>query len=503
MAWLSAIMGINNEGKRVKVMKMDQQKTPIYSRLKEHWETNPVSGHVPGHKYGRVLPEKGQAYFRDILKIDATEISGLDDLHDPEEMIKEGQELVADLYGSDASFFLVNGSTVGNLAMILAACSRGGRVLVQRNCHKSILNGLELAGAEPVFLSCGYDSGVEVSTSIALDELDEALKTIQDVQAVILTNPNYYGLSIELKAIIERVHEEGIPVLVDEAHGAHFVLGEAFPISALELGADAVVHSAHKTLPAMTMGSFLHIKGNLVREERIAYYLRMLQSSSPSYPIMASLDLARFYLAALTKEDVSAIIEETAEIRRELDKLDGLSVVVPESKSIAVDPLKVVMRSTRNWSGFELQKVLEKEGVFSELADAWNVLIVLPLAVMDAKHDMIERIERALQKNVGNESSRKEISVPLFPMRISQLAIHLDKQQKLSSMECKLEEAVGKVAAESIIPYPPGIPVLLKGERITEEVVGYLGQLKRLGARFQGNDRIKSNYISIYKEVKE
>jgi lysine decarboxylase len=218
---------------------------------------------------------------------------------------------------------------------------------------------------------------------------------------------------------------------------------------------------------------------------------------------MASLDLARYYLAALSNEDVTAIVEETAEIRRDLDKLDGLRVVVPENKSIAVDPLKVVMRSTRGWSGFELQKVLEKEGVFSELADARNVLIVLPLAVMDAKHDMIERIERALQKNVGNESSRKEISVPLFPMRISQLAIHLDKQQKLSSMECKLEEAVGKVAAESIIPYPPGIPVLLKGERITEEVVGYLGQLKRLGARFQGNDRIKSNYISIYKEVKE
>jgi lysine decarboxylase len=256
----------------------------------------------------------------------------------------------------------------------------------------------------------------------------------------------------------------------------------------------------------MTMGSFLHIKGDLVREERIAYYLRMLQSSSPSYPIMASLDLARYYLAVLSNEDISAIVEETAAIRRELGKLEGISVIVPKSKSIAVDPLKVVIRSTRGWSGFELQKVLEKEGVFSELADAWNVLIVLPLAVMDAKHDMIERIERALQKNVGRASDRNDISdgsVPPFPIRISQLAIHLDKQQKLPSMVCRLEEAVGKIAAESIIPYPPGIPVLLKGERVTEEIVMYLGQLMRLGARFQGNDLIKSNYISIYKEVKE
>ncbi|WP_239583049.1 aminotransferase class I/II-fold pyridoxal phosphate-dependent enzyme [Bacillus tianshenii] len=486
--------------------KMDQQKTPIYSRLKAHWETDPVSGHVPGHKYGRVLPEKGQAFFRDILKIDATEISGLDDLHSPEEMIKEGQELVSDLYGSDASFFLVNGSTVGNLAMILSVCSRGDRVLVQRNCHKSVLNGLELAGAEPVFLSCGYDPMMEVSTSVELDELDEALKTIEDVQAVILTNPNYYGLSIDLKAIIERVHEAGIPVLVDEAHGAHFVLGSPFPVSALELGADVVVHSAHKTLPAMTMGSFLHIKGSLVSRERIAYYLRMLQSSSPSYPIMASLDLARSYIAALSKEEIDAIAKETAKIRRELDMLDGIRVVVPENKSIAVDPLKVVIRSTSGRSGFELQRDLEREGVFSELADAWNVLIVLPLAVMDAKHDMIERIERALQENAGGTTDRRytrQGGVPLFPKKISQLAIQLDQQQELPSMECKLEDAIGRVAAESVVPYPPGIPVLLKGERVTEEVVEYLGELTRLGARFQGNERMKSNYISIYKEVKE
>lgn len=494
--------GSNNDGKRVKFMKMDHRKTPVFTRLKEHWETAPVSGHVPGHKYGRVLPERGQDFFRDILKIDATEIAGLDDLHDPEDMIKEGQELVGDLYGADASFFLVNGSTVGNLAMILAACSRGGKVLVQRNCHKSILNGLELAGVEPIFLSCGYDPGMGVYTSITLDELDEALKTIQYVQAVIVTNPNYYGLSIELKAIIERVHEEGIPVLVDEAHGAHFVLGEAFPVSALKLGADVVVHSAHKTLPAMTMGSFLHMKGKLVSKERIAYYLRMLQSSSPSYPIMASLDLARYYLAALSKEDIKKIVEESAEIRIELDKLDGIRVVVPEGESLAMDPLKVVVRSTRGLSGFELQSILEKEGLFPELADAMNVLIVLPLAGLGAKHDMIERIVRALQEDVRNGNGRLEISLPPLPMGISKLAIPLDKQQEHQWTECKLEEAIGMVAAESIIPYPPGIPVLLKGERITEEAVSYLSQLKRLGARFQGNDLAKSNYISIYKEVK-
>jgi lysine decarboxylase len=376
-------------------------------------------------------------------------------------------------------------------------------VLVQRNCHKSILNGLELAAAEPIFLSCGYDAGVGVSTSVAKFEIDEALQTIENLEAVILTNPNYYGHSIELEEIIMSVHERGIPILIDEAHGAHFVLGEPFPVSALDLGADVVVHSAHKTLPAMTMGSFLHVQGDLVKKERVSYYLRMLQSSSPSYPIMASLDLARCYLASLSAEDVDGIVREAGRIRSKLDEVEGIKVVVPENKQLTTDPLKIIIRSTKGLSGFDLHKVLETEGVFAELADALNVLIILPLAVMGAKHDMIERIARAVQQDLGMKEHLLLFSVPPFPRKISHLAIPLSVQQDYEYGLWKLEEAVGKVAAESIIPYPPGVPVLLKGEKITQQVVDYIAQLKGLGARFQGNNQLKSNYIYIYKEEKE
>ncbi|WP_078378411.1 aminotransferase class I/II-fold pyridoxal phosphate-dependent enzyme [Sutcliffiella halmapala] len=483
----------------------EQNRTPIFTTLKNHWEGRPVSGHVPGHKYGKVFPVEGQAYFEGILKIDVTEITGLDDLHDPEEMIKEAQELAANLYGSEATYFLVNGSTVGNLAMILATCKRGSRVLVQRNCHKSILNGLELAGAEPVFLSCGYDAGVGVSISVSKNEVEIALQTIDNICAVILTNPSYYGISIELEEIIKMIHEKDIPILMDEAHGAHFVLGDPFPVSALALGADVVVHSAHKTLPAMTMGSFLHIQGNLVNKESVAYYLRMLQSSSPSYPIMASLDLARYYLACcLDNNGVPAIVRDAFCIREELKKLDGITVVVPENTRLVMDPLKVVIRSTRGLSGFDLQKILEKEGIFVELADALNVLIILPLSVKRVKHDMIERIERALRHS-GKSSGEQllQVQVPPFPVTISQLAIPLRDQQKHEAVVCRIEDSVGSVSAESVIPYPPGIPVLLKGELITKPVVDYILQLKKLGARFQGNDLLKSNYISIYKKEKE
>ncbi|WP_223703280.1 aminotransferase class I/II-fold pyridoxal phosphate-dependent enzyme [Sutcliffiella deserti] len=487
------------------MMKQDQTRTPLFSTLRKHWESGPLTGHVPGHKFGTVFPERGLEYFEDILKIDATEITGLDDLHDPEEMIKDAQELAAGLYGSEATYFLVNGSTVGNLAMILATCTRKSRVLVQRNCHKSILNAVELAGAEPVFLPCLFDDELGVVTSISTEGLKQALESISNIDAVILTNPNYYGLSIDLEEIIGMVHEKNLPILVDEAHGAHFVAGDPFPKSALALGADMVVHSAHKTLPAMTMGSFLHVQGDIVKKEKVAYYLRMLQSSSPSYPIMASLDLARFYLASIGPEDIKVIVRSIDMIKDEIDQLVGIKVIRPANPYIKVDPLKLVLRSTNGFSGFELQKALEKEGVFVELADAMNVLFILPLAALSSKHDMIERIKKALNKC---EKQVSEVKVALdsfipFPRNLSQLTIPLDEQQNYQCRKCRLEEAVGEVAAESIIPYPPGISILLKGELITKEVVEYISYLRMLGARFQGNDLLKTNYITTYIREKE
>jgi lysine decarboxylase len=483
--------------------RLDQNKTPLFTGLKKHWEKLPISGHVPGHKYGRVFPDMASDYFEGILKLDATEITGLDDLHDPEGMIEEAQALAADLYGAEATFFLVNGSTAGNLAMILASCPRGSRVLIQRNCHKSILNGLELAGAEPVLLSCEMDNSLGVAASVSVKQLEKTLKSTDRLSAVILTNPNYYGLSMDLERIIQKVHEYDIPILIDEAHGAHFVAGVGFPASALELGADMVVHSAHKTLPAMTMGSFLHVQGDLIKKEQVAYYLRMLQSSSPSYPIMASLDLARYYLASLKQKGTGELLKDNNFIREEIAKLEGIEIVAPECSTMKADPLKLTLRSTRGLSGYDLQGLLEKEGVFVELADPQNVLIILPLAVYGSKHDMIEGIAQALKDVTEHDGIETCSSLPSFPGEVSQLAVPLGQQQDYSTVKRELEDAVGEVAAESIIPYPPGIPVLLKGEKISQQAVDYILRIRALGARFQGNEGLKSNYIFIYKKKKE
>ncbi|KPB03524.1 arginine decarboxylase [Bacillus sp. CHD6a] len=482
---------------------LDQTKTPLFSGLRRHWEGAPLSGHVPGHKYGTVLPEEARDYYNDILKIDATEISGLDDLHDPEGMIDEAQRLASDLYGSDETFFLVNGSTVGNLAMILATCNRGSKVLVQRNCHKSILNGLELAGVDPVFLPCEVDENLGVAVSVDLPNLYKALETVDGITAVVLTNPNYYGVAVDLEDIIRAIHCYDIPVLVDEAHGAHFLLGSPFPKSALASGADVVVHSAHKTLPAMTMGSWLHIQGNRVKKERITHYLKMLQSSSPSYPIMASLDLARYYLASMSQLERQAIVDNIVSVHQQLKEVKEIEVVTPSDSRLLVDPLKLTLRSTKGMSGFQFSNLLETEGLYVELADPKNVLIILPLAVNEKKHDMIERIVRAVSKETDGGQKKEQITLPPFPAEISDLAIPYSKQAEYQKVKCLIEEAIGEVAAEGIVPYPPGIPLLFNGEEITSSTVEYIKALQQIGGRFQASEAFKSNYIYIYKKIKE
>ncbi|MGD6778068.1 aminotransferase class I/II-fold pyridoxal phosphate-dependent enzyme [Sutcliffiella horikoshii] len=482
---------------------LDQKKTPLFSGLKSHWEASPLSGHVPGHKFGTVFPEKARDYFNDILKLDVTEITGMDDLHDPEGMIAEAQRLASDLYGSEQTFFLVNGSTVGNLAMILATCRRGSKVLVQRNCHKSILNGLELAGADPVFLPCEVDDNMGVAVSVDLAYLYKALETTEGVTAVVLTNPNYYGVAIDLEDVVKTIHNYNIPVLVDEAHGAHFLLGEPFPNSALSSGADVVVQSAHKTLPAMTMGSWLHVQGKMVGKERIFHYLKMLQSSSPSYPLMASLDIARYHLASMSQQEIETVVEDIKGVRHALKKVREVEVVKPRDNRLLVDPLKLTLRSTNGLSGFELSTLLEKEGLFVELADPKNVLIILPLAVNEKKHDMIERIVRAVSKETEGSLRKEQITLPSFPAEISELSIPFSEQADYQRVKCLIEEAIGEVAAEAIVPYPPGIPLLFNGEKITSSTVEYIKALQQIGARFQTSEAFKSNYIYIYKKIKE
>ncbi|WHY92018.1 aminotransferase class I/II-fold pyridoxal phosphate-dependent enzyme [Neobacillus cucumis] len=471
----------------------NQQKIPLYQALVEHINKSPISFHVPGHKYGTIAKD----YFEQILKLDATELSGLDDLHSPEGAILEAEQLLQDLYQTRSSFFLINGSTVGNLAMIMAACREDDLVLVQRNCHKSVVNGLRLAKVNPIFLEPEIDNEWKVASGVHLETVKEAIDLYPNASALILTYPNYYGMAYDLESIINYAHIHNIPVLVDEAHGPHFIVGSPFPPSAVQLGADIVVQSAHKTLPAMTMGSYLHVNGNRIQMDRVKDYLQILQSSSPSYPIMASLDIARHYLFSYQQEDVLYFLKERNRFKQLLKEISGIKVLTYPNH--LGDPLKITIQSTSHLSGFDLQSILEEQGIFTELADPHNVLLILPLLKENQIYPFEETAGKIQKVLEGIKDNEINIETKTIEQKISGLAIPYRKMEDLRERKIPLLESVDQVSAETIVPYPPGIPLLLKGERITDGQIRNLVRLMESGARFQGGSFLKSGLISVYR----
>lgn len=470
------------------------QRRPIVDALIEFQNKQPISFHVPGHKHGILsgLPQEIQS----ALQYDVTELAGLDDLHYPEEAINEAQLLLAEAYGAKRSFLLVNGSTVGNLAMIHAACREGDVVIVQRNSHKSIFHALELAHVRPVYVSPQWDEESMTAAAVPLKAVEEAIKAYPEAKAIVLTYPNYYGMvSYELTAIISLCHEHGIAVLVDEAHGAHFQAGAPFPVSSLSLGADVVVQSAHKTLPAMTMGSFLHIGSERVNVKRIQKYLRMFQSSSPSYLILGSLDDARSYLQNYSQPDMRMFNEKRERFLSSLRMIPHLAVVESD------DPLKIMLRVSHH-SGYQLKQKLEQTGVHVELADLYQVLLILPLLKQWHAYPFAEirsRLKEAVQLLEGE--ARKDMRVQV--KTVSQVTV-----PELSFEEIDLTDqewvpytqVIGRIAAGMVIPYPPGIPLVVAGEKWTlakvEELMNYLAS----DAQIQGDHRLASKELSVLQQ---
>lgn len=467
---------------------------PLVNALQQFVNKEPLSFHVPGHKNGKhsFLHELG---LPNLLHLDVTELNGLDDLHYPTEVIKEAEELLSTTYGSDESYFLVNGSTVGNLASILALCTENDEVIVQRNCHKSIFHGLSLAGAKPIFLPLDIDQELGQPLGVNTDQSIEIIKNHPNAKAVILTNPNYYGMSQELDGLINLAHTMGIPVMIDEAHGAHFTIGLPFPKDALSMGADIVIQSAHKTLPAMTMGSYLHIKSSIISSDKIKEMLRILQSSSPSYPIMASLDYSRSFVESFTSEKVNELKNLIQSFMNLIHELPTLQIVETKNLLYKQDMLKLILKSTEGHTGKQLQAICEEEGIYVELSDWAHVLLILPL---DEKWNYGEHFSRI--KNVSKRLSKIDqkyliTTVPNIHSSVSHSYASLKRKQKTV---INLIDATGKIAAENIVPYPPGVPILLQGETITKEHIEYILEIHQYGLTIHNLIEKEELQIEVY-----
>jgi len=473
-----------------------QKKKPIIEGLERFRQQQNISFHVPGHKHGELshLPQA----FKDVMRYDVTELSGLDDLHYPEEMILEAEHLLADTYGAMKSFFLVGGSTVGNLAMIYATCQKGDTIIVQRNAHKSIFHAIELVGAKPIFVSPIWDERTLTATHVTFLDLKEAVENYSEAKAVVLTYPTYYGVtSNEIQQQITYCHEKGIPVLVDEAHGAHFQACSLFQPSALSLGADVVVQSAHKTLPAMTMASFMHVRSELIGADKIHHYLRMLQSSSPSYVLLASLDDARYYVQTYMESDGAYIIEKRNQWIEALRSISSLDVIEVD------DPLKLLLR-VKGYSGFQLQEALEAKQVYGELADRNQVLFILPLLKQGHTYPFAEirvRIKEAvtLLLEAAKTDNIKASQTAYKFVQLTEPVYTFDEMASLNKEWLPYMRTIGRISASMIIPYPPGIPLLVPGERITVAKLSQLEELLAAGATFQGNHRLTEKMIQVIK----
>ncbi|KAA1036196.1 aminotransferase class I/II-fold pyridoxal phosphate-dependent enzyme [Macrococcus equipercicus] len=432
---------------------------PITDRLKVYAK-EAISLHVPGHHNGTIGGlDLNIAY-------DMTEITGLDDYHHPEAIIKQS-ELSLKRHHSYQSRYIVNGTTTGILA-VLQSITPESSVAIMRNVHKSVFNGLSLAGLNAYILPTALSSLSNQYSHIDLSLIDES--HLQDVKLAVLTYPNYFGEIYNIKEVIQFFHERDIEVLVDEAHGAHFGIAAGFPVSAVHYGADYVVQSYHKTLPALTMGSVIHIHQQGKLKEQVLRYLSVLQTSSPSYLLLSSLEQAHhFYL----QYDARAFWQKRELFIRKLsEKFEVIEVD---------DPLKLLIRQ-EGYSGSELQALLEAQFIYTELATLTDVLLVLPLWHHEDQFpfarllSLIEGIEVVPRTRVSKVLEKNELTA----------VAGFFKPVEGTERRVALIAGIGHYIAEALIPYPPGIPFVLAGEKLTSTHIAELEKYTAQGIRIHG-----------------
>ncbi len=467
---------------------------PLIEALLKNKKRNIVPFHMPGHKKGRGVHRRFARLMRtDPFAIDMTEIPGLDDLHNPMGPIKESQLRAARLFGADRTFFLVNGSTVGIHAALLSVCRRGEEVLLPRDMHRSVIGACILAGLKPRYLPLQLDAKYLIPYPPAPGEIAAMLEKYPLIRAVFQVYPSYYGLAGDLSKTAEVVHRYNIPLVVDEAHGAHFIFSDDLPKTALQSGADISIQSTHKTLGAFTQASMLHIKGKIIDDSKIARQLGILQSTSPSYLLMGSLDAATGHLEMSGKRLMDKTLNTARYIREQISRIPGIKCL-GESRSgllgvTAVDPTKIYMSLVDlGLSGYQAAEILlEKYHIQVELCDRFCILCMLSIGSSPEDGDRLVSALTDIASKSVSAGGEKSLPGPVYipPPRV---ILNPEEAWFAPLRKVLLKEAVGEVAGELVAPYPPGIPLLCPGEMITNEIVALIRELKSWDCMFHGPD---------------
>lgn len=474
---------------------MEQDKTPLLDAITNFIKTKPTYFRTPGHRLNEgVSPRWTAQVGTQIFAYDVTETPLTDDLHSPDGAIHEAQELLQELYGADRSFFLVNGSTCGNEAMILSAALEGEKIMIARNAHKSAMMGLVLSGAKSVYVMPEIIDTWGIQGSIPPNEVRRCFEKNPDCRALFMVSPSYYGICSDLEEIAKICHEYNALLLVDEAHGGHVYFHDKLPMGALQAGADMCVQSMHKVTGALTQSSVLHIKNHGVGQEsflRIAENLRLVQSTSPNYLLMASLDCARYELARNGKEMMEKALRLAEQTRTRINGISGFQCMT-DIKGKDCDKTRLVISARKlGLTGFALDQLFfENFAVNMELADYENVLAIVTYANTQEDMDRLvlacEKISVSILNGTIQKNDITIINVPFpnFPKQIMTVRKAYFSKTRIISWQ----EAVGKISAQMIAPYPPGIPVIYPGEEISCEVWEYIERFRKDKRHMHGID---------------
>ncbi len=504
---------------------LNQNQTPLLDTLKACAERPHAAFYTPGHKRGQGISQSLADFFgKATFRADLPELAELDNLFAPGGVIQEAQQLAAEAFGASQTWFLVNGSTCGIEAAILATCGTGDKIILPRNVHSSAIAGLILSGAIPIFVNPEYDPVLDIAHSITPNAVQAALEQHPDAKAVFMVYPTYYGVCGDVRAIASLAHQYNIPLLVDEAHGAHFAFHPQLPTPALAAGADLSVQSIHKTLGALTQASMLHIQGDRIDgdwakptlgdgtecplRDRVSKALQLVQSTSPSYLLLASLDAARQQMALHGKELMSRTLQLAQEARTRISQIPGLSVLeIPHSPPyqgglggspgfVALDKTRLTVTvSGLGLTGFAAEEILDQQlGVTAEFASLQHLTFIISLG---NTHEDIEQLVQAFTKLAMTSPPNSKAPVEIGEKRSKVLWDNLfmmGNSLRISPREAffaatetlPIQETTERICAEIVCPYPPGIPVLMPGEIITHAALEYLQQIQIMGGFISG-----------------
>lgn len=479
---------------------MEQNRTPLFTALKNYNAIGVLPFDVPGHKRGNGNPELAEFFGKKVLEVDVNSMKELDNIGNPIGVIKEAEELLAKAYSAEHGFFLINGTTGGVQAMIMSACNPGDKIIIPRNAHKSAINGLILSGAIPVYIQPETSKKLGIAMGVTFESIKKAIDENEGVKAIFLINPTYYGAVSEIKKIIDYAHKKKICVLVDEAHGAHFKFHSEFPYEAMEIGADMAAVSLHKTGGSLTQSSALLLNEGLIDRFKVKTVLNLTQTTSASYLLMSSIDVARKNMAVNGEQIFTDILFHLRNARNEINKIDGLYAfgkeLIGTPGVFDFDESKLgVNVSGLGLTGFEVYDILREEyRIQVELADVLNILAVVSIGDSKKSLAMLVDALKDISRRYKKDQPLKYEGIILQNPDIivsPRNAFYARKKRVL------IEESAGQISGESIMIYPPGIPIITPGERITKEIIDYIKFLKKQQSMITDIEDSKIEYIKV------